>query len=132
MGRIYQGTPRQLKRLDREPKELQATQSWEYAPPQPEVVERVVEVIKEVIVDRPVEVIVEKPIEIIKEVVRVERVEVPVEKVVEIIKEIKVPEIREVTLHTTIEKEVLKPFLPLWAKVVMGLQALILVLLLTS
>jgi hypothetical protein len=72
---------------------------------QPEPVERVVEVIKEVKVEVPVEVIkyVDRPVEVIKEVVK-EVVKV-VERPVEVIKEVKVevPVDREV-IHQTIKE----------------------------
>ena len=68
------------------------------------IVEKPVEVVKEVRVEVPVEKIVEKPVEVIKEV----RVEVPVEKIVEkpveVIKEVRV----EVPVEKIVEKVVVK------------------------
>ena len=80
--------------------------------PEPVVVEKIVEkpveVIKEVRVEVPVEKIVEKPVEVIKEV----RVEVPVEKIVEkpveVIKEVRV----EVPVEKIVIKEVVKEVEP--------------------
>jgi len=60
----------------------------------PEIVEKIVEVIKEVPVDRVVEVTKEVPVEVIKEVEKI--VEVPVDRVVEIIREVPVEVIKEV------------------------------------
>src|SRR6185437_15331038 len=63
-------------------------------------IEKIVEVIKEVRVEIPVEKIVEKPVEVIKEV----RVEVPVEKVVEKVVEV----IKEVEIIKEVPAEVNK------------------------
>ena len=60
------------------------------------------EVIKEVVVEKRVEI----PVEIIKEVVKVEYVEVPVEKIVEVIKEVPIEKvvIKEIIKEVPVEK----------------------------
>jgi hypothetical protein len=62
------------------------------------------EVIKEVIVEKRVEI----PVEVIKEIVQVEYVEVPVEKVIEVIKEVPVEKIVEVIKEVPVERVVEK------------------------
>jgi hypothetical protein len=62
------------------------------------------EVIKEVIVEKRVEI----PVEVIKEIVQVEYVEVPVEKIVEVVKEVIVEKIVEVIKEVPIERVVEK------------------------
>ena len=62
------------------------------------------EVIKEVIVEKRVEI----PVEVIKEIVQVEYVEVPVEKIIEVIKEIPVEKIVEVIKEVPVERVVEK------------------------
>jgi hypothetical protein len=61
------------------------------------------EVIKEVVVEKKVEI----PVEVIKEVVKVEYVEIPVEKIVEVIKEIQTPP-TEVEVIKYVDREVIK------------------------
>lgn len=61
------------------------------------------EVIKEVIVEKKVEV----PVEVIKEVVKVEYVEIPVEKIVEVIKEVQTPP-TEIEVIKYVDREVIK------------------------
>jgi hypothetical protein len=62
------------------------------------------EVIREVIVEKRVEI----PVEVIKEIVQVEYVEVPVEKIIEVIKEVIVEKIVEVTKEVPVERVVEK------------------------
>jgi hypothetical protein len=62
------------------------------------------EVIKEVIVEKRVEI----PVEVIKEIVQVEYVEVPVEKIVEVVKEVIVEKIVEVIKEVPVEKVVIQ------------------------
>jgi hypothetical protein len=62
------------------------------------------EVIKEVIVEKRVEI----PVETIKEIVQVEYVEVPVEKIVEVVKEVTVDKIVEVIKEVPVERVVEK------------------------
>ena len=62
------------------------------------------EVIKEVIVEKRVEI----PVEVIKEIVQVEYVEVPVEKIIEVIKEVPVEKIVEVIKEVPVERVVEK------------------------
>lgn len=62
------------------------------------------EVIKEVVVEKRVEI----PVEVIKEIVQVEYVEVPVEKVIEVIKEVPVEKIVEVIKEVPVERVVEK------------------------
>lgn len=61
------------------------------------------EVMKEVIVEKKVEV----PVEVIKEVVKVEYVEIPVEKIVEVIKEVQTPP-TEIEVIKYVDREVIK------------------------
>lgn len=61
------------------------------------------EVIKEVVVEKKVEI----PVEVIKEVVKVEYVEIPIEKIVEVIKEIQTPP-TEVEVIKYVDREVIK------------------------
>lgn len=62
------------------------------------------EVIREVIVEKRVEI----PVEVIKEIVQVEYVEVPVEKIIEVIKEVLVEKIVEVIKEVPVEKVVIQ------------------------
>ena len=62
------------------------------------------EVIKEVIVEKRVEI----PVEVIKEIVQVEYVEVPVEKIIEVIKEVPFEKIVEVIKEVPVERVVEK------------------------
>ena len=62
------------------------------------------EVIKEVVVEKRVEI----PVEVIKEIVQVEYVEVPVEKIIEVIKEVPVEKIVEVIKEVPVERVVEK------------------------
>ena len=61
------------------------------------------EVIKEVVVEKKVEI----PVEVIKEVVKVEYIEIPVEKIVEVIKEVQTPP-TEVEVIKYVDREVIK------------------------
>jgi len=62
------------------------------------------EVIREVIVEKRVEI----PVETIKEIIQVEYVEVPVEKIVEVVKEVTVDKIVEVIKEIPVEKVITK------------------------
>jgi hypothetical protein len=62
------------------------------------------EVIKEVVVEKRVEI----PVEVIKEIVQVEYVEVPVEKIIEVIKEVPIEKIVEVIKEVPVERVVEK------------------------
>jgi hypothetical protein len=62
------------------------------------------EVIKEVVVEKRVEI----PIETIKEIIQVEYIEVPVEKIIEVIKEVPVEKIVEVIKEVPVERVVEK------------------------
>ena len=62
------------------------------------------EVIREVVVEKRVEI----PVEVIKEIVQVEYVEVPVEKIIEVIKEVPVEKIVEVIKEVPVEKVVVQ------------------------
>ena len=62
------------------------------------------EVVKEVIVEKRVEI----PVEVIKEIVQVEYVEVPVEKIIEVVKEVPVEKIVEVIKEVPVDRVVEK------------------------
>jgi hypothetical protein len=62
------------------------------------------QVVKEVIVEKRVEI----PVEVIKEIVQVEYVDVPVEKIVEVVKEVPVEKIVEVIKEVPVEKIVIQ------------------------
>jgi hypothetical protein len=62
------------------------------------------EVVKEVIVEKRVEI----PIETIKEIIQVEYIEVPVEKIIEVIKEVPVEKIVEVIKEVPVERVVVQ------------------------
>ena len=62
------------------------------------------EVIKEVVVEKRVEI----PVEVIKEIVQVEYVEVPVEKIIEVIKEVPVEKIVEVIKEVPVDRVVIQ------------------------
>ncbi len=97
-------------------------------------------ILKEVVVEKLVEVIkeVEKPIEVIKYVERI--VEVPVQVVVEVIKEIPTETVKYVDKVIEVEKEIVKEVpvyinrlqfrnvLPVWAKIVIAFEAFIIFL----
>lgn len=99
-------------------------------------IERTIETIREIPVDRIIEKLVEKEVRVPVEVVREVPVDRIVEKVVEVIKEVPV-EVRvevEKIVDRPVEviKEVLveKPIIPLWAYAIMGVELLAIIVLL--